>query len=139
MHAVLIANAVATWFMAGLIWFVQVVHYPMFAYVGPEAFAAYHARHTTRTLWVVIGPMVVELLTAAALAWLHPAAWTWAGLALVVVIWLSTAAVQVPRHGRLSKAFDAAVVRSLSRTNWVRTVAWSLRAGLMAWAVGMGR
>ena len=136
MHAVLLANAVATWFMTGLIWFVQAVHYPLFADVGPAGFAAYHARHANRTGWVVIGPMVVELLTAAALAWLRPAAWADLGLALVVTIWASTAAVQVPRHGRLGRAFDAAVVRSLCRTNWVRTIAWSLRAGLMAWAVG---
>ena len=134
-HLLLIANAAATWFMAGLIWFVRVVHYPMFADVGPDAFAAYHRRHTSRTTWVVIGPMCVELLTAAGLVWTRRAAWTWAGLALVVLIWASTGLVQVPRHDRLGRGYDAAVVRSLRRTNWVRTVAWTIRAGLLAWAV----
>ena len=135
MHVLLVANAAATWFMAGLTWFVQVVHYPMFADVGPDAFAAYHRRHTARTTWVVIGPMVVELLTAVGLVWLRPAAWTWAGLALVAVMWGSTALVQVRRHDRLVAAYDAAVVRSLSRTNWLRTGAWTARAALLAWAV----
>ena len=136
MHAILVTNAAATWFMAGLIWFVQGVHYPMFADVGVEAFAAYHARHTTRTGWVVIGPMVVELLTTVALVWYQPAVWTWAGLSLVALIWLSTAVVQVPHHNRLSSGFDGSAVRRLSRANWVRTIAWSLRASLMAWALG---
>ena len=40
---VLITCAAATWFMAGLHWFVQVVHYPLFADVGTERFIAYHA------------------------------------------------------------------------------------------------
>jgi hypothetical protein len=28
--AILILNACLTWFMTGLIWFVQIVHYPLF-------------------------------------------------------------------------------------------------------------
>ena len=34
----LIIHAAATWFMVGLIWFVQIVHYPMFANVGRDSF-----------------------------------------------------------------------------------------------------
>ena len=32
--------------LAGLIWTIQVVHYPLFAGVGPARFAAYHADHS---------------------------------------------------------------------------------------------
>ena len=41
----LLANAAATLFMTGLIWFVQVVHYPLFAFVSGPGAAAYAARH----------------------------------------------------------------------------------------------
>jgi hypothetical protein len=34
MVLLLLANAAATFFMVGVIWFVQVVHYPLFARVG---------------------------------------------------------------------------------------------------------
>ena len=54
----------------------------------------------------------------------------WAGLALLAVIWLSTALVQVPLHRRLQGGFDAAAHRRLVRTNWLRTAAWTLRAAL---------
>ena len=49
---IFVANLAATWFMVGLIWFVQVVHYPLFAAVpAGEPFAAYHRQvHDSRAL-----------------------------------------------------------------------------------------
>jgi hypothetical protein len=38
-EAVLLTCVASTLFMTGLSWFVQVVHYPLFAAVGPDAFA----------------------------------------------------------------------------------------------------
>ena len=86
----------------GLIWFVQIVHYPLFARVGQDGFRRYASNHATRTTFVVAPLMLLELATAA--AWLRPA-WRprfisgqealWA-FALLGVIWLSTALVQVP-------------------------------------------
>ena len=80
-------------------------------------------------------PMLVEALTALLLVVSRPAqvsAWlAWTGLALVGVIWLSTAALQVPAHGRLVSGFDAEVGSFLVTTNWIRTVAWSARAAVV--------
>jgi len=147
MSAALIANLASTLFMTGLIWFVQIVHYPLFATVGSEAFSAYSRSHQSLTTFVVGPPMLVEALTAGILVIARPTgvpAWMpWAGLVLVAVIWLSTATLQVPAHARLSSGFDPAVGASLVATNWIRTVGWSLRAILvcaMAWqAAGAAR
>ena len=49
-------------------------------------------------------------------------------LGLVVLIWISTAALQAPCHQTLSQGFDAAVDRRLTTTNWIRTAAWTIRA-----------
>ena len=134
MSAVLIANLASTLFMTGLIWFVQIVHYPLFAAVGSDAFAAYSRSHQALTTFVVGPPMLLEALTAGILVFARPAgipAWMpWTGLALVAVIWLSTATLQVPAHTRLSAGFDPAVGASLVATNWIRTIGWSLRAVL---------
>ncbi len=54
---VLLASAM----MAGLSWFISVVHYPLFARVGTAEFPDYHAAHTFRTTFVVVPPMVTEL------------------------------------------------------------------------------
>jgi hypothetical protein len=135
MRLLLLANIAATLFMVGLIWFVQVIHYPQFAEVGKEHFADYHAGHVRRTTWVVAVPMIVEAITAAVLAWRPPAEnLTFvcrAGLVLVIVVWISTALFQVPRHNALATSFDPAIHRGLVITNWIRTVSWSLR-GLFA-------
>jgi hypothetical protein len=139
MHWILLANAAATVFMTGLIWFVQVVHYPLFAAVGSAEFPAYSRAHQNLTTIVVGPPMLVEALTAAMLLFQRPAgipAWSvWAGIGLVAVIWLSTALLQVPAHGRLVSGFDGPVAASLVATNWIRTVAWTARAGLVVWMV----
>jgi hypothetical protein len=125
----------ATGFMVGLIWFVQIVHYPLFAAVDPNDFAKYEHRHTSRTFWVVAPPMLIETATAVALVWLRP---SWLppeivllGLILVFINAASTAWLQIPCHNRLSIQFDAQVHRRLVQTNWIRTVAWTLRGILL--------
>lgn len=132
------AHLIATVFMAGLIWFVQVVHYPLMASVGPSEFVAYERQHTRRTSIVVLPVMLVELLCALALTQVaesHIARQlAWLGLILLVLIWASTFALQVPLHRELSNRFDLARVRKLVATNWIRTAGWSVRAGI-AWAV----
>ena len=132
----LIAHAAVTWFLTGLIWTIQVVHYPLFDMVDRTRYAAFAAAHNMRITPVVGPPMVVEALLAA---WLVvdrppsvPAWWAWTGLSLVGIIWLSTVVLQVPMHGRLAAGFDADAHGVLVGTNWVRTVAWTCRAVLAA-------
>jgi hypothetical protein len=50
------------------------------------------------------------------------------GVGLLAIIWLSTAALQVPIHRRLLDGYDEAAVARLVRSNWVRTLAWTARA-----------
>jgi len=136
-HLLLPLNFAATLFMVGVIWFVQVVHYPLFAKAASTDFRAYELRHTALTTWVVAPPMLCEGITALLMFWFKPAgvaSWQLAiGLALLIVIWLSTAFVQVPCHNALSQGFDTVVHRRLVGTNWIRTTAWSLRALLVLW------
>lgn len=131
------AHAAATLFMCGLIWFVQVVHYPLFAHTGTDVFCAYERRHTRLTTWVVGPPMLVETGAAVALFALGPPGvppWAHlAGLGLLGVLWASTAWLQVPCHTVLERGFDARVHRRLVRSNWIRTVAWTARAPLAVW------
>jgi len=126
-----LVHLVSTLMMAGVILFVQVVHYPLKARVGAGAFPGYQRGHTLRTSWVVVPLMIPELASAAWLAALPPAPTlrplAWTGLALLGLIWLSTALLQAPDHGRLGGGFDDRVHRRLVRTNWIRTAAWLLR------------
>lgn len=137
----LLANAAATLFMTGVIWVIQLVHYPLFRGVGPDGFAGYTTAHRRRISWVVMPPMLVELATAVLLVWRRPpeiaASLAWLGLALVVAIWLSTFALQVPQHAALSRSFDERAHRRLVATNWLRTIAWSMRGTLLIWMLAL--
>lgn len=133
--ALLVVHAAATWAMTGLIWFVQVVHYPLFSAVGADSFSRYHGAHTARTTLVVAPVMLVEALSALWIASDRPGPAAWAGLALLGVVWLATFGLSVPRHDVLSGGFDASAAQGLVATNWVRTAAWTARAGVAAWLI----
>jgi hypothetical protein len=131
-----VIHAAATWSMVGLIWIVQIVHYPLFAKVGSETFPTYQKGHTKRITFIVMPLMFAELGTALALCALplSPTAHQIAvvGTALLGIIWLSTFLVQVPLHDGLLKGFSETHHQRLVRTNWVRTIAWTLRGVLAA-------
>ena len=134
--AVLLAHLAVTCFLAGLIWVVQLVHYPLFGAVERSGFAAFEAEHSKRITWIVAPSMALEAVLGVSLL-LLPAAEVargpaWLGLGLLAVVWGSTAFVQVPCHQRLGAGYDAAVHRRLVRTNWLRTAAWTARALLAA-------
>ncbi len=131
---IVLASIASTLFMAGVIWFVQLVHYPLFAVVGPGEFARYELEHAGRTTWIVAPAMFIEAATSVLLVWVRPESiGIWiplAGLMLTGLIWGSTFAIQVPLHSQLSGGFEASLHRALTATNWIRTAAWTARAWL---------
>ncbi|QDV05191.1 hypothetical protein Poly30_06870 [Planctomycetes bacterium Poly30] len=136
---ILISHAAVTWAMVGLIWTIQVVHYPLFAYVK-SGFRQYHEQHMHRITFVV-GPLMLAELAGSVYLWLHPPAGTdarlWlAALLLLGIAWVDTGLFSVPQHGRLeSGGFDVAAHRGLMISNLVRTLAWTARGLLIAWLV----
>jgi hypothetical protein len=143
--ALTLLHLLSTWSMVGLIWFVQRVHYPLFFRYQGDDFTAFARDHQQRTGWVVVPPMLCEAATSLALAALLLRAdvggaariLALLGLALLVIVWLSTFLLQVPCHAKLAEEELSAQQRSqtilrLVRTNWLRTVAWSLRGVIAA-------
>jgi hypothetical protein len=135
MQLVLLAHVGATLFMVGLIWFVQIVHYPLFGSVGREGFAEYSRAHSRLTGFVVGPPMLVEAGTAVALVLRPPEGVSFSlpllGLVLLAVVWLSTGFLQSPQHGVLGRGFAAASHRFLVASNWLRTACWTARGLLV--------
>jgi hypothetical protein len=133
----LLLHLAATGAMVGIIWFVQVVHYPLFARAGGNGFGWYASAHARWTGWVVGPPMVVEALTGLLLLrWLPdgiPAFTTWIGLLLILMLWASTFLVQVPYHTDLARGWNPVVLRRLIMTNWLRTLLWTARGVLVLW------
>ncbi|GAC1587639.1 MAG: hypothetical protein NVS3B25_03740 [Hymenobacter sp.] len=137
LRTLLLLNFAAAAYLTGLIWTVQVVHYPSFGLVPKAAWAVFHAAHTRRMSYVVLVPMVVELALAAGLAWAGrgglPDGAGWWSLSLVALVWAVTFFVSVPFHNRLAEGYDYIAIDGLIRTNWLRTLAWTARAALLGW------
>ncbi|MBO6572861.1 MAG: hypothetical protein JJ958_10500 [Balneola sp.] len=122
--------------MTGLIWFVQLVHYPSFHFVNEENFAKFHKHHTVRTGIIVMPVMSVELVTSGVLAWME--GWTTLnafGFYLVILIWLSTFFLSVPKHNALKHGKVDSLIDGLVNTNWFRTILWSIKSGLSLWVL----
>ncbi len=130
----------STWFMTGVIWFVQVVHYPLFAQVGESAFANYESLHTLRTGWVVAPIMVLELGSTCLLLLGKPPALSspliWLLILCTLGVWASTFFIQVPLHGKLLAGFDELAIQRLVNSNWIRTLLWTGKSLLCLWIVG---
>lgn len=130
--SVLLLHAGSTLMMTGLIWFVQIVHYPLMGKVGEQQFASYEQSHTKQTTWVVGPLMLIEMVTAVYLLGFAPtkqAHWiALAGLIALGFIWGSTLMLQIPAHRKLEQGYDQPTHRKLVQTNWIRTIAWSIRS-----------
>jgi hypothetical protein len=141
-QAAFLTHLTATLAVVGIIWFVQVVHYPLFERVGKRGCQAYSAAHSRLTGLVVGPPMLVEAATAVALPFSPPsevpAALAWTGLALLAFVWLSTVLLQVPCHRALGLGFDPRAHRLLMLFTWVHTAAWRLRGLLVLSMAAMG-
>jgi hypothetical protein len=137
---VILANLVATDFMTGVIWFVQIVHYPLMAGWPHDDFDAWAAVNMDRTGWVVMPVMLVEGAAAAALLVRRPKrvpAWLpWLAAALLLGVWASTFLLQVPCHARLALGWDEQAHARLVATNWIRTLLWTARLGAVAAVAG---
>jgi archaellum biogenesis protein FlaJ (TadC family) len=132
----LLVHLLATAALAGLIWTIQVVHYPLFDRVGIEGFIDYHHAHSFR-ISLLVGPLMgIELVAAVGIVWKRPtgvsAAISIVGLLLLGLVHLCTVFGSVPSHNKLGRGFNKEAYQQLVNTNWIRTFGWTLRALIAA-------
>jgi hypothetical protein len=117
--------------LLGIVWFVQVIQYPLFSEVGAEQFQQYESAYTQRAGWLIAPLMLLEL--AACFIWVF-----WANrssrmsmmlsLLALIGIWLSTFFVQVPLHTQLQQGWDSNTANELITSNWMRVILWTVKA-----------
>lgn len=136
----LICNLVVSAILTGLIWFVQVVHYPIFLKVPSAGFKEFQAQHMQTTTYVVAFPMLAELLLSGMLLMqAYPGklpATHYTAFACVMVIWAVTFFISVPIHNQLVlSGYNAVLIKQLVATNWLRTIFWTIRTGILVFMV----
>jgi uncharacterized membrane protein len=119
------ANLVVVAALAGLIWTIQLVHYPLFALVGADAWPRYEAEHQRRITWLVGPLMVANVVLGVAVFVAEPSVLRAVNGGLAITVFVATGLVFAPMHGALgTRATDAAIAR-LVHANWARTTAWT--------------
>ena len=135
----LIINSAAALFMTGVIWFVQIVHYPLFIFADKEKFPEFSKTHSNNAGYIVIFPMLTELATSVMLLFFYTSSALYkfyiTAFILLLIIWLSTFLIQVPMHRGLASGYNKNRIKLLVKYNWIRTVGWSLRTILLIYLV----
>jgi hypothetical protein len=138
MNLLLTAHLAVTWALVGLIWMIQVVHYPLMARVGEADSRRYQTEHIDRIGRLVAPLMICEALLTGYLCLmsdtLHTPWLAWLGAALLAIVWTVTGIWSVPAHTKLTSDNPSGALKVLVATNWMRTFAWSGR-GLIAVAL----
>lgn len=130
MNFIFLLHIFTTFFMCGLCWFVQIVHYPLFKAVPLEDFPAYQKKNYV-TGFVTVPLMLLELISGLWILFTKFSDLFMINMVLLAIIWGSTFAFQVPIHLRLAKMPTQHLMIRLIRTNWIRTLSWTLRSGLL--------
>ena len=129
-----VAQVIGSVGMFGVIWMVQIVHYPLMRFASGEQFARFETEHQMRISWVVGPLMLIEGVCVLAFLFAPPAGlpwWLpWAGAGVEAIAIGTTVFVSAPLHGRLNAHFDQATLDRLVATNWIRTIAWTCRAAV---------
>ena len=133
-----LTHTASTWFLVGLIWMIQIVHYPSFSSIDPAKYDVFQQRHMEKMGKLIGLPWLIEGLSVLALFAFAPtttirALATLGGLlevtVITVTIWSS-----IPAHTALASGFDTDAHQRLLLSNRIRTAAWTGR-GLLAVAV----
>jgi hypothetical protein len=136
-QAFLLLEATATIFMVGVLWTMRQLSYPLLALVGRDAFPRYEAAHNRRFALVVVPGVLAAAAGGIGLLAARPRQVPpWAPaceVALLLVVIISTAALQGRQHGTLAGGFDQRTLSLLVRSNWIRVTAWSAAAAIALW------
>lgn len=125
----------STLMMTGVIWFVQLVHYPLFKEIPTNSFVNYEQKHTVKTGYLVAPLMLLELMSGLWIWYQFPGLINHLAMLMLLIVWLSTFFVQVPLHGKLSQHYNIKHINRLIRSNWIRTICWTIRSGCLLYSI----
>ena len=130
---VLLGHLIFTSIMTGVIWVIQIVHYPSFHFIEKELYTAFQKFHMNKISIIVIPIMLAELITGIML-FLDKSSkspFLIISFVILVLIWLITGVFFSKAHNELMTGYQELVVNQLVVMNWIRTLLWTLRLLLL--------
>ena len=138
MKAIFLGYVALSGYNAGVLWAMQLMHYPLYSLIGEAEFERYIVANNRAAIAAAIVPAVASIIGAALLCWRRPAAVPLAAAALALVLalgvlassllWQAGIHAELARHGK-----SLALIERLVATNWVRTVLDTLQLGTAVW------
>ena len=131
-HVIFISHLTLTSIMVGLIWVIQLVHYPTFHFIDKNLYSSFQKFHMNSISLIVIPVMVLELATGVLLLVGNSKNFLIIiSFIILILIWAITGVFFSGAHGKLITGYDALVVDELVSMNWVRTILWTLKMLLL--------
>ena len=115
------------------------VNYPTWRLIGANEFRAYHQAFSPLVIGYMVMPLIIATILTVLLLWFKPTPiprWViWLAVALQLLPWISTVAIQFPIQVQLSRdGLSLPLIEHLIFTNWwLRKVPQIINALLFLW------
>lgn len=124
----LTTHLISTSIMVGVIWVVQLVHYPSFKYVNESNYIIFQKYHMSNISYIVFPVMFTELITAILILFFgEESLFFMLSLICLFLIWVITGVLFTKFHNILQKGKDLKMIEKMIKANWMRTLLWTLR------------
>ena len=127
----LLIHLISTSLMVGIIWVIQVVHYPSFHFIGNSRYISFQKFHVERISYIVIPVMLVESISGFLLIYDELNLILLISMVLLLSIWMLTGFFFASVHQKLVSGYQLEMVAKLVKINWIRTLLWTLRLLLL--------
>ena len=117
----------STSIMVGIIWVIQLLHYPAFHFIKESDYVEFQHFHMQRISFIVVPVMILELFSAFMLVYYLRSNLLTICLIILLFIWLITFVFFTKLHQSLLDGYNKTIVDKLVKINWSRTILWSLR------------
>lgn len=116
--------------MTGVIWFAQVIQYPLLRLVDKSRYKEYYEIHLNRIVWMVLPVIVLQLATAAYLFVDERFPMWFSGMLVAYSLFNFgfTAFISVSIYREMAFSYSDELIDRLLTQNWARTIVWTLHS-----------
>ena len=124
-----LTHLVFTSTMVGIIWVIQLVHYPSFYFIRKDIFVSFQKFHTDKITIIVAPVMLIELITGILLIYMETNIdiVLTISIFILIAIWVLTAIYFYKAHQKLMSGYNEEIINQLIKLNWIRTILWTFR------------
>ena len=124
----LMIHIISTSIMVGVIWVIQLVHYPSFKYVNESDYINFQKYHMSNISYIVFPVMFTELITALIILFFGEKSLFFVlSLICLFLIWVFTGVLFTKYHSILKEGKDLMIIEKMIKANWIRALLWTMR------------